>query len=387
MEKAKQFIKSEVLPGIALISVTLLAILIANSSLKVGYDKIFYGTKIIGEFNLEMIINDFLMAIFFLYVTLEIKKEVKYGMLSSFKKSSFPIVASLGGVIIPAVIFLIINGKSGFANGLGAVISTDIAFAVGMFMIFKSKLNSGLKVFLLSLAVVDDLISILVILFLYSSKLNYTALIVAGVILALLFALNKVFKVKKTWVYLVIGLGLWFFVHASGIHATISGVFLALAIPSDRTEGQPSIGERLEHKLEPLCNIIILPLFAFANTAIVLNLTNSVPHAGELVIGIICGLVIGKPLGVMLFCYLGTKLHIAEKPSDATWGEILEVAMLTGIGFTMAIFTSELAFSYSHEVVNIAKISILLGTVCSVICTNIMLALKGRSTSKQYAKH
>ena len=266
-----------------------------------------------------MIINDFLMAIFFLYVTLEIKKEVKYGMLSSVKKASFPIVASLGGVIVPAIIYLIINLNSGYLNGVGAVISTDIAFAVGMFMIFKSKLNSELKIFLLSLAVVDDLISILVILFLYSSKLNYEALLISLGIIGILMVLNKIFKVKKISVYFVLGLILWYFVYISGIHATISGVFLAMVIPSERLDNEESIAEKLEHKLMYLCNLIILPLFAFANTSVVLSINMAVPNSYNLITGIILGLVIGKPLGVVLFSFIAMKLHIAEKPKNVSW--------------------------------------------------------------------
>lgn len=323
-----------------------------------------------------MIINDFLMAIFFLYVTLEIKKEVKYGMLSSVKKASFPIVASLGGVIVPAIIYLIINLNSGYLNGVGAVISTDIAFAVGMFMIFKSKLNSELKIFLLSLAVVDDLISILVILFLYSSKLNYEALLISLGIIGILMVLNKIFKVKKISVYLVLGLILWYFVYISGIHATISGVFLAMVIPSERLGNEESIAEKLEHKLMYLCNLIILPLFAFANTSVVLSINMAVPNSFNLITGIILGLVIGKPLGVVLFSFIAMKLHIAEKPKNVSWRSITEVAMLTGIGFTMAIFTSELAFSNNENVINLAKMSIFGAAILSVIFTNVLLSAK-----------
>ena len=323
-----------------------------------------------------MIINDFLMAIFFLYVTLEIKKEVKYGMLSSVKKASFPIVASLGGVIVPAIIYLIINLNSGYLNGVGSVISTDIAFAVGMFMIFKSKLNSELKIFLLSLAVVDDLISILVILFLYSSKLNYEALLISIGIIGILMILNKIFKVKKIYVYLVLGLILWYFVYISGIHATISGVFLAMVIPSERLDNEESIAEKLEHKLMYLCNLIILPLFAFANTSVVLSINMAVPNSFNLITGIILGLVIGKPLGVVLFSFIAMKLHIAEKPKNVSWRSITEVAMLTGIGFTMAIFTSELAFSNNENVINLAKMSIFGAAILSVIFTNVLLSAK-----------
>lgn len=297
-------------------------------------------------------------------------------MLSSVKKASFPIVASLGGVIVPAIIYLIINLNSGYLNGVGAVISTDIAFAVGMFMIFKSKLNSELKIFLLSLAVVDDLISILVILFLYSSKLNYVALLISLGIIGILMVLNKIFKVKKISVYLVLGLILWYFVYISGIHATISGVFLAMVIPSERLDNEESIAEKLEHKLMYLCNLIILPLFAFANTSVVLSINMAVPNSFNLITGIILGLVIGKPLGVVLFSFIAMKLHIAEKPKNVSWRSITEVAMLTGIGFTMAIFTSELAFSNNENVINLAKMSIFGAAILSVIFTNVLLSAK-----------
>ncbi|WWD82599.1 Na(+)/H(+) antiporter NhaA [Terrisporobacter glycolicus ATCC 14880 = DSM 1288] len=366
---------------------TLISVIIANSSFKDLYDYLFYNIYIFDHFNFHMIINDFLMAIFFLYVTLEIKKEVEYGMLSSFKKASFPIVASLGGVIVPAIIYLIFNFKSGYSNGLGAVISTDIAFAVGMFMIFKSRLNGELKIFLLSLAVVDDLIAIIAILFLYSSQLNYMALLISIGIIAVLLCLNKVFKIKNIWIYLGVGLILWYFIYLSGIHATISGVFLAMAIPSERQGSKGSIAEKLEHKLMYLSNLIILPLFAFANTSVVLNLNVAVTNSFNLVMGIILGLVIGKPLGVVLFSFIATKLHIAEKPKNVSWRSITEVAMLTGIGFTMAIFTSELAFSRNQDVINLAKLSIFISAMLSVVCTNMLLSAKKiRLRIKGFAK-
>lgn len=332
--------------------------------------------NLIGNFNLHEIVNDFLMAIFFLYVGLEIKKEILEGSLSSFKKASFPVIASLGGVIVPAIIFMIINRNTKYLPGVGVAISTDIAFAIGIFMIFKSRLNSNLKIFLLSLAVVDDLISILAIVFLYSAKVNITAMLISFVILLLLISLNKVFKVNNVYAYLLGGLFLWYFVYKSGIHATISGVLLAIAIPSTRINGEESISDKLEHKLSKISNLIILPLFAFANTSIQFNLNVNVANASNLVMGIICGLVIGKPLGVVSFSFIATKLHIAEKPDKASWISVTEVALLTGIGFTMSIFISELAFSYNENVINLAKMSTLTASMTSVIVTHMVLHLK-----------
>lgn len=316
------------------------------------------------------------MAIFFLYVGLEIKKEILEGSLSSFKKASFPVIASLGGVIVPAIIFMIINRNTKYLPGVGVAISTDIAFAIGIFMIFKSKLNSNLKIFLLSLAVVDDLISILAIVFLYSAKINMQALLISFGILFVLMVINKVFKVDNVYVYLVVGLFLWYFVYISGIHATISGVLLASTIPSRKINGEESTADKLEHKLSKLSNLVILPLFAFANTSIAFNLNINVTDASNLVMGIICGLVIGKPLGVVSFSFIATKLHIAEKPEKASWISVTEVALLTGIGFTMSIFVSELAFSYDENVVILAKISILTASMVSIMVTQMALALK-----------
>lgn len=356
--------------------VTAISVLIANSNLKGFYDEIFHHINLVGNFNLHAIVNDFFMAIFFLYVGLEIKKEMLEGSLSSFKKASFPVIASLGGVIVPAIIFMIINRNTRYLPGVGVAISTDIAFAIGIFMIFKSRLNSNLKIFLLSLAVVDDLISILAIVFLYSAKINIQALLISLGILLILVFINKIFKVDNVYVYLFVGLFLWYFVYSSGIHATISGVLLAATIPSRKTNGEESTADKLEHRLSKLSNLVILPLFAFANTSITLNLNVNVADASNLVMGIICGLVIGKPLGVVLFSFIATKLHIAEKPEKASWISIIEVALLTGIGFTMSIFVSELAFSYDENVINLAKISILTASMTSVIFTQMVLYLK-----------
>ncbi len=356
--------------------VTAISVLIANSNLKGFYDEIFHHINLVGNFNLHAIVNDFFMAIFFLYVGLEIKKEMLEGSLSSFKKASFPVIASLGGVIVPAIIFMIINRNTRYLPGVGVAISTDIAFAIGIFMIFKSRLNSNLKIFLLSLAVVDDLISILAIVFLYSAKINIQALLISLGILLILVFINKILKVDNVYVYLFVGLFLWYFVYSSGIHATISGVLLAATIPSRKTNGEESTADKLEHRLSKLSNLVILPLFAFANTSIALNLNINVADASNLVMGIICGLVIGKPLGVVLFSFIATKLHIAEKPEKASWISIIEVALLTGIGFTMSIFVSELAFSYDENVINLAKISILTASMTSVIFTQMVLYLK-----------
>ncbi|MEG2786932.1 MAG: Na+/H+ antiporter NhaA [Romboutsia sp.] len=356
-----------------LIASTLISLAIANSQHGDVYHHLLSKIKILGDFNVHMIINDFLMAIFFLFVGLEIKHEILHGNLSSFKKASFPIIGAFGGVLVPALIFLIFNANTDFAHGVGVPISTDIAFAIGIFMILKNKLNPSLKIFLLSLAVVDDLISILVIGVLYSSGIKVGFLLLSALMLGVLLLMNKN-KVDKITPYIVVGLILWFFVYSSGVHATISGVLVAMAIPSKKlTVSKAPMLERLEHKLTPLCNLFILPLFALANTAINLSVDIDFNSANTLIMGIVMGLVVGKPLGIMLFTWIATKLHITEKPEGVDWLSILSVSLLAGIGFTMSIFVAEIAFGYSAALINISKISILSASVISILATYIVV--------------
>lgn len=369
--KLKDIIKSEGVTGVLLIIATIVSLIIANSKFGEAYNN-FFSVPIIGDFSILLIINDFLMAIFFLFVGLEIKNEILYGRLSSLKKASFPIIAAIGGVLMPAIIFTIINLGTPFSDGIGIPISTDIAFAVGIFMILKHKLNPLLKIFLLSLAVVDDLISILVIGVLYSSHINVWCLLISVVILLILLAMNRN-EVDNIASYLLIGLVLWFFIYYSGVHATISGVLLASAIPSKKLKSskEPML-ERLSHKLEPLCNLLILPLFALSNTNISLDLNANIRLDDTLILGIIIGLVVGKPLGIMLFTWLGTKFNITEKPKGVDWLSVLSVSLLAGIGFTMSIFVSEIAFDNNFEFINISKISILASAIISTAITYIV---------------
>lgn len=330
-----------------------------------------------------MIVNDFLMAIFFLLVGLEIKQELLYGYLSSVKKASFPIISAIGGVLVPAIIFLLFNHNTEFSIGVGIPISTDIAFAVGIFMMLKNKINPSLKIFLLSLAVVDDLISILAIGILYSSNIQYYYLLLAFTFVGLLIVMNKVFKVQNIIPYLILGLFVWFFVYSSGIHATISGVFVAMTIPSIKSSNETSsMLENLEHTLSPLCNFAILPLFALVNTSISFGSGLSFASVDKLVCGVVLGLVIGKPLGIMLFSFIATKLHLTEKPETSSWSEIFCVSLLAGIGFTMSIFVSEIAFEVYPKLVNVSKISILGASLLSIIFTFIFTNIHYRLKSK-----
>lgn len=368
-------VNPEILTSILLVSATILALIMSNTGLREEYHYIFNDIKIFGEFNLHLLINDLLMAIFFLVVGCEIKYEILHGHLSSVKKAAFPVVAACGGVALPAIIFLMSNYNTRFSNGIGIPISTDIAFAVGVFMVLKNKLDPSLKVFLLSLAVVDDLISILVIGIAYSSDINLVGIIGAIGVMCILIYMNKILKVKKAMPYMVVGIALWFFVYISKIHSTISGVLLAMCLPANSDNSDKSVLENVNDNLSPLCNYLILPLFAFSNTGINLSANVNYSELKTLIKGIMGGLIIGKPLGIMLFSYIGVKLHLIEKPKDTTWSSLLQVAILAGIGFTMSIFVTEIAFSGNQDIIDASKICILVSGVLSstLTCTTIFL--------------
>ena len=368
-------VNPEILTSILLVSATILALIMSNTGLREEYHYVFNDIKIFGEFNLHLLINDLLMAIFFLVVGCEIKYEILHGHLSSVKKAAFPVVAACGGVALPAIIFLMSNYNTRFSNGIGIPISTDIAFAVGVFMVLKNKLDPSLKVFLLSLAVVDDLISILVIGIAYSSDINLVGIIGAIGVMCILIYMNKILKVKKAMPYMVVGIALWFFVYISKIHSTISGVLLAMCLPANSDNSDKSVLENVNDNLSPLCNYLILPLFAFSNTGINLSANVNYSELKTLIKGIMGGLIIGKPLGIMLFSYIGVKLHLIEKPKDTTWSSLLQVAILAGIGFTMSIFATEIAFSGNQDIIDASKICILVSGVLSstLTCTTIFL--------------
>ena len=368
-------VNPEILTSILLVSATILALIMSNTGLREEYHYVFNDIKIFGEFNLHLLINDLLMAIFFLVVGCEIKYEILHGHLSSVKKAAFPVVAACGGVALPAIIFLMSNYNTRFSNGIGIPISTDIAFAVGVFMVLKNKLDPSLKVFLLSLAVVDDLISILVIGIAYSSDINLVGIIGAIGVMCILIYMNKILKVKKAMPYMVVGIALWFFVYISKIHSTISGVLLAMCLPANSDNSDKSVLENVNDNLSPLCNYLILPLFAFSNTGINLSANVNYSELKTLIKGIMGGLIIGKPLGIMLFSYIGVKLHLIEKPKDTTWSSLLQVAILAGIGFTMSIFVTEIAFSGNQDIIDASKICILVSGILSstLTCTTIFL--------------
>lgn len=371
----KKSIKIEALTSIFLLIATIFALFIYNTPLKNMYDYILNDIYIVNEFSIHMFINEFLMSIFFLVAGLEIKSEILYGNLSSLKKASFPVFASIGGVIVPALIFILINRNSPFLSGFCIPISTDIAFAVGIFILFSNKFNPALKVFLLSLAVVDDLISIAFIAIVYSLDINFTYLIISFAIFITLIIANKLFKIESIIYYLISGLCLWYFVHLSGLHSTISGIILAITIPSKSYTCRKSTLDRLQCILVPINSLFIIPLFAFVNTGISLTYNIDLSSAKPLYMGIILGLSVGKPLGIMLFCYLGDLFKFTEKPKNISWLAIFFVSLIAGIGFTMSIFISELAFIHNLTLVNIAKMAILISASISIVASFLTISI------------
>ena len=366
-KKKKSIVHSEAFPGILLVIATVLALILANTPLDKYYEYILKDIGF-GEFNLHVLINDFLMAIFFLVVGCEIKREAVFGKLSNIKAASFPIIAAIGGMVAPAIIFTLFNYNSGFEIGAGIPLSTDIAFAIGIFTILSKRLNPSLKVFLLTLAVVDDLLSIVIIGIFYSSKFNITAIIAAIVLIVILFLIKTLNKKNRLWPYMIVGFCLWLATYFSGIHATIAGVILALSLPLTKDGNKSNdLSLRVQHGLEPLTNYFILPLFAFANTGV--NLSGSINLFKEypLMTGIVLGLVIGKPIGIMTFTYIASLFGITKKPNNASWFDVFAVSVLAGIGFTMSIFVSELAFKGALEELNASKISILSASVISIV--------------------
>ena len=375
LRKYRKPVKLELVTSLVLILATILALIIYNGPYKGYYNYVLHNINIVNNFSIHQFINDFLMAIFFLVAGLEIKSEILYGNLSSFKKASFPVIASIGGVIFPALIFIAFNYSTPFINGFCIPISTDIAFAVGIFLIFSKRFNPALKIFLLSLAVVDDLVSILAIALIYSIDIEFLYLFIAICVLFTLYIGNKVFKVESTSYYLISGLCLWYFIHLSGIHSTISGILLALVIPSKSNTSKISCLEKLQDKLTPINSLLIMPLFAFANTGISITYGIDLSEVGTLCYGIIAGLCIGKPLGIMIFSYLGNLIGLTEKPKNISWLGIFFVSLIAGIGFTMSIFVSEIAFYNDLALINIAKMSILLSALISIIVSFIFISL------------
>ena len=382
----KEFVQSESLGGVILIICVVISLMIANSPLAGALENLlntelgFHTESIHLRYPALLWINDGLMAIFFLLVGLEIKRELVEGELSSFKKAALPIFAALGGVLAPAAIYFLLNQGTATTAGWGIPMATDIAFAIAIITMLGNKVPPSLKIFLAALAIVDDLMAILVIAIFYSSELHYNYLLYAGGIFAALMVMNRA-GVKNLAAYLIPGAFIWYFVHHSGVHATIAGVLTAFAIPTT-PDAEESPLEKLEHMLVKPVNYLIMPVFALANTNITFEPGMLEGLTTQLGLGITLGLVVGKPLGISLLSWLTVKLGISSMPSRAGWAHIIGVGMLGGIGFTMSVFIALLSFPGEHLILSEAKFSILTGSILSGVLGYLMLT----SVSKKSAR-
>lgn len=373
----REFIESESKAGILLIFCVLISITIANSSLGFYFTNLLdfkLGVDLNGinlKYSSLTWINDGLMAIFFLYVGLEIKREIVHGELKSVKQASLPIVAAIGGMLVPALLFALLNLGSETAKGWGIPMATDIAFAIGILSILGNRVPNSLKIFLTALAIVDDLGAILVIAVFYTADLHFTYLLYAVGVFALQMALNY-FGVKKLVFYIIPGVILWYLIHHSGIHATIAGVLTAIAIPADSKKTVHSPLEKLEHILSSPVSYVVMPLFALANTNIRFESGMLEGLTSPLGLGIMAGLIIGKPLGITLASWVAIKLKIAKKPSKANWQQISAVSILGGIGFTMSIFVSILSFASPLFQLE-AKFSVLVSSIIAAAAGYLLL--------------
>ncbi|MDC0876379.1 Na+/H+ antiporter NhaA [Candidatus Pelagibacter sp.] len=377
----KWFFKLEAASGLILLIAAILALVVSNSNLSELYfhsleKYLFIG---INEFGMKLSvhhwINDALMAIFFFFVTLEIKREFIQGELSNIKQAMLPIIAAVGGMVVPALFYVFINwGNSETMNGWAIPSATDIAFSLGILSLLGSRVPISLKVFLTALAIIDDLGAILIIAFFYSGDLSipYLSLILISYILLLI--LNK-FSIKIFTPYLFIGLLMWYFTYKSGIHATIAGVLLASTIPHRLKEKDFSLLVKIEHAISPYVAFIIMPLFAFANAGVNLEGLTLSSLMAPVPLGILSGLFFGKQIGVLLFSYISIKFKFAEAPNNSNWLSLYGVSVLTGIGFTMSLFVGNLAFVDNIQYIDGVKIGVLTGSLLSTVFGYLLLLM------------
>ena len=372
-----KFFESEKTGGFLLIFCTLISMALANSSLSAAYLDI-WETPIAGM-SLAHWVNDALMAIFFLLVGLELERELYSGELSEFKNALLPIVAAVGGIVVPALIHYSLNAGTPTQPGAGIPMATDIAFALGVLALLGSRIPASLKVFLTALAVMDDLGAILVIAIFYTAQLSEAYLLAALAVFLFLIMLNRVFRVMALFPYLLGGAVMWFLMLKSGVHATLTGVLLAFAIPySARAEDETSPSHRLEHWLHRPVAFVILPIFALANTGIVISSGWQEAFFSANSLGIRGGLVLGKPIGIAFFSFAAVMLGICALPRELRWTHIVGAGFLGGIGFTMSIFVTNLAFSGNPDLITGSKIAILVASLVAGSCGFLWLSLFGR---------
>lgn len=378
----REFLYAQASAGVTLFCAAVLAVIVVNSS----YNSIYQGIlampfpinlsflSIYKDMNIKLWIDDGLMAIFFLLVGLELKREIVIGELSSKSKIIPPLLAAIGGVLLPILIYYFINSNNP-ENLRGAAIpaATDIAFAIGVLSLFGNKISHSLRVFLVALAIIDDLIAILIIAFFYSSNIDLSYLNYALVATLLLFCLNKL-NISSLVPYLLIAPFLWFFVLKSGIHPTIAGVILAFFIPLGFNKKNISPAKSLEHHLHIPVTYLILPIFAFANSGIILSHFSVEVFTSKIVLGIIAGLFVGKQLGISLMVYILHKFKLYQLPKDTSCLEFYGVSVIAGIGFTMSLFIGNLAF-LSADIIDKVRVGVVSGSLLSGVFGFVILKI------------
>ena len=371
-----QFMQSGKAGGIVLILCTLVSLGLANSPLGEGY--LGFWHRHVAGLSIEHWINDALMAVFFLLIGLELERELYNGELSDLRNALLPIVAAAGGIAVPALIHFSLNGGGPTQAGIGIPMATDIAFALGVLSLLGSRVPASLKVFLAALAVMDDLGAIIVIAVFYTAQLSLAWLLAALAVFAALLVMNRLLRVMALLPYLLGGALMWFFMLKSGVHATIAGVLLAFAIPySAIQDDAESPSHRLEEALHKPVAFLILPLFALANTGIVIASGWAKELLSANSLGILLGLAAGKPVGIVAFTFAAVALGMCRLPLDLAWRHVLGAGLLGGIGFTMSIFITNLAYSGQSEVINASKMAILLASFVAGLLGFIWLKLMG----------
>ena len=377
----KWFFKLESASGLFLLLSAIIALIISNSNFSYIYFEnlnkyIFIGINNFGiKLSIIHWINDALMAVFFFFVTLEIKREFLQGELSNIKQALLPIIAAIGGMLVPALFYIYINiDNPETLNGWAIPSATDIAFSLGVLSLLGSRIPLSLKVFLTALAIIDDLGAIIIIAVFYTGDLNIKYLSLMILAFIALLSINK-FNIKKFTPYLIVGLFLWGFTYQSGIHATISGVLLAITIPHRKKERDFSILVKIEHAISPYVAFGIMPIFAFANAGVSLEGITMSSLLNQVPLGILLGLFIGKQLGVFAFSYVSIKLKFAQMPNNSNWLNFYGVGILTGIGFTMSLFVGNLAFVENLQYMDGVKIGVLSGSLLSTIFGYLLLLI------------
>ncbi|MDI3319351.1 Na+/H+ antiporter NhaA [Pinibacter soli] len=376
VQPISDFIEDSRAVGITLLACTIISMILSNSQFGQSYisfwEKPFhFPLDLHLPHHLLHWINDFLMAIFFFLVGMEIKQELLTGELSTFRKAILPIAAALGGMLFPAVIYSFINKGTPYIHGWGIPMATDIAFSLGVASLLGSRVPVSLKIFLMALAIIDDLGAILVIALFYGGAIQWNYLLYAALICGVLGFLFY-FKKLNIFLSIILGLLLWYCVFNSGIHATIAGVVMAMFIPVGKLE-------HYMHKIHVPVNFAILPLFALANTAIVIPENFIANLNTTLSWGVMLGLLLGKPLGISILSFIAVKLNLGEMPSGTSWGQMIGIGLLAGIGFTMSIFITMLAFD-TQEFQDISKIAVLIGSFAAILSGFVVLYFCGKKT-------